>query len=104
MKIVIDIPNEKYKRLPYIDQFSLREYIENGTPLPKGHGRLIDADYLKDISLVHNYHANNKYFVPYKDRKGYRLRDTEVRDAIINAKTIVEADKAESEKNDADSN
>ena len=44
MKIVIDIPNEKYKRLPYIDQFSLREYIENGTPLPKGHGRLIDAD------------------------------------------------------------
>ena len=43
MQIVIDIPNEKYKRLPYIDQFSLREYIENGTPLPKGHGRLIDA-------------------------------------------------------------
>lgn len=44
MQIVIDIPDEKYKRLPYIDIFSLREYIENGTLLPTGHGRLIDAD------------------------------------------------------------
>lgn len=53
MHIVIDIPDEKYNRLPYIDIFSLREYIENGIVLPKGHGRLIDADAvsLEDISF-----------------------------------------------------
>ena len=45
MQIVIDIPDEKYDRLLYQDIISLRSYVENGTVLPKGHGRLIDADY-----------------------------------------------------------
>jgi len=38
MQIVIDIPDEEYKRLVYIDMFKLRGYIENGTPLPERHG------------------------------------------------------------------
>lgn len=33
MKIVIDIPEEEYKRLAYIDHFKLRSYIESGKPL-----------------------------------------------------------------------
>jgi len=45
MQIVINIPDEKYDRLLYQDIISLRSYVENGTVLPKGHGRLIDADY-----------------------------------------------------------
>ena len=45
MQIVIDIPDEKYDRLLYQDIISLRSYVENGIVLPKGHGRLIDADY-----------------------------------------------------------
>lgn len=36
MQVVIDMPDEEYKRLVYIDIFKLRGYIENGTPLPKG--------------------------------------------------------------------
>ena len=48
MKIVIDIPIEHYNHIVFenngIDE--LREIIRNGTPLPKGHGRLIDADEL----------------------------------------------------------
>lgn len=76
MQIVIDIPNEKYKRLPYIDIFSLREYIENGTVLPKGHGRLIDADVLVD-GMEDNY---------------------EFCEAVNATPTIIEADKAESEE------
>lgn len=44
MQIVIDIPDEKYDRLLYQDIISLRSYVENGTVLPKGHGRLIDVD------------------------------------------------------------
>lgn len=57
--------------------------------------RLIDADYLKDVLLLHNYHGNNKDIVPYSDRKGYRLRQREVEEAIINAPTILEREKGE---------
>ena len=50
MKIVIDISDTKYKWIvnnpqTYTDE--LHEAIRNGTPLPKGHGRLIDADVLQ---------------------------------------------------------
>ena len=50
--------------------------------------RLIDADYLKDVILLHSFHANNKNIVPYADRKGYRLRQREVEEGIINAPTV----------------
>ena len=49
MKIVIDIPEDSYKAtcdgcmLPP-DVENVVQGIKNGTPLPKGHGRLIDAD------------------------------------------------------------
>ena len=55
MKLVIDIPENTYKR---IQALAINDYFEhdicgysmqriaNGTPLPKGHGRLIDADEL----------------------------------------------------------
>ena len=51
MQIVIDIPEEvKHKVYNYglslcpSDKEQLVHAIVNGTPLPKGHGRLIDAD------------------------------------------------------------
>ena len=47
MQIIIDIPDRIYKRQGYlniIDSDILRNALKNGTPLPKGHGRLIDAD------------------------------------------------------------
>ena len=50
--------------------------------------RSIDADYLLNVILVHNFHGNNKDYVPYSDRRGYRQRDREVREAIINAPTV----------------
>jgi hypothetical protein len=51
--------------------------IQNGTPLPKGHGRLIDADELKE----HKYHDNHRY-------------ENAVAVAYIDwAPTIIEADK-----------
>lgn len=46
MQIVIDISKEAYdfiKRTGYHTQ-SLYEAIKNGTPLPKGHGDLIDVN------------------------------------------------------------
>lgn len=52
MKIVIDIPEDLYEvvkedGIPLYkeERKVLADAIANGTPLPKGHGRLIDADY-----------------------------------------------------------
>ena len=48
MQIVIDISEAEYKlcKRHVADGIinPLKIYIANGTPLPKGHGRLIDAD------------------------------------------------------------
>lgn len=51
MQVVIDIPEEYHnaiKAIPNIQCTADMLIIKNGTPLPKGHGRLIDADYLRD--------------------------------------------------------
>lgn len=56
MKIVIDIPEEMYKEYVFVTLCrgsgktitdNLLKAIKEGTPLPKGHGRLIDADALE---------------------------------------------------------
>lgn len=48
MKLIIDIPEEKYnyikKQVAVGIGNPLKVYIANGTPLPKGHGRLKDFD------------------------------------------------------------
>lgn len=49
-KIIINIPDDEYNYFKSDecfdadDGFDAIEYICNGTPLPKGHGRLIDVD------------------------------------------------------------
>ena len=73
MQMVIDIPKEMYKSAlnGYLcGSETLVNAIKNGTPLPKGHGRLIDVDEVIKI-------ANKK-----KDLHG----------AIWNAPTIIEAE------------
>ena len=75
MQIVIDIPDRIYKivqkkTLNFIDDEIIEQAIKNGTPLHKGHGRLIDVDEVIKI-------ANKK-----KDLHG----------AIWNAPTIIETD------------
>lgn len=61
MQIVIDIPEEIYEEIKTTKSIYrtgakvLCNAIVNGTPLPKGHGRLIDVnDLLDDISLEDN--------------------------------------------------
>lgn len=52
MQIVIDIDKDYYEILKHEVEhghdFKPYNLIANGTPLPKGHGRLIDADKLKE--------------------------------------------------------
>lgn len=80
MQIVIDIPEREYEEIISSEDcglHTLTRAIANGTPLPKGHGRLIDADELKK----HKYHDSNRY-------------ENAVAVAQIDyAPTIIEADK-----------
>ena len=59
MQIVIDIPEEDYIRLRDEGMFgnvtTFKRAVREGTPLPKGHGRLIDVNELLDrIGLEDN--------------------------------------------------
>lgn len=89
MKLIIDIPDilMKYivngKDLSEEQNDEMALAIANGTPLPKGHGRLIDADALK----TKKKHSYNEFY------------ENVVSVAEIDwAETIIEADKAESEE------
>lgn len=95
MQIVINIPQKLYKELTTVtvthagEVFAqkLIRYIKNGILLPKGHGKLIDADaFLKDnetytgwILYSSDWGGEN----PYKDT---------LEDLINEAHTIIEAD------------
>ena len=64
MQIVINIPDRIYKitqnkRLNLIDGEILENAVKNGTPLPKGHGDLIDKkELLKQPIDIANYPSN----------------------------------------------
>ena len=55
MQIVIDISEELYQmcRGCLGDADCIESAIANGTPLPKGHGRLIDADDIDNHIIGH---------------------------------------------------
>lgn len=85
MQIVIDIPEEIYKKTQndvYVIYDKMYHAIKNGTPLPKGHGRLIDADELYGdfIDGTEGYDCNT-------------WNRIEIGDIIEDAPTIIEADK-----------
>jgi len=50
MKLIIDIPNYNLDRVQNgsIACSRILKAVKNGTPLPKGHGRLIDGDEIID--------------------------------------------------------
>lgn len=64
MKLVIDIPEEEYELVRHADEFpmevlrNLLNAIIKGTPLPKGHGRLIDADSMKTMKNIQSANFN----------------------------------------------
>ena len=88
MKIVIDIPESIYDTIMDDKMISreqlavLEKHIYYGTPLPKGHGRLIDADSMKSMKNIQSANFNAVALI--------RLW-------IDKQDTILEADKAESE-------
>ena len=105
MQIIIDISKHIYEHAKERSEDSNDEWdamraIANGTPLPKGHGRLIDADealiamgtwekfgYTETGYLVRN--PGNDY-VPY-------VHYADMVKAVSGLPTIIEADRGEEE-------
>ena len=87
MKLIIDIPDNDYSQIKeYYEKNDIVEatysYIYHGTPLPKGHGRLKDVDWIDDNCP--NYRTEDGAWC-------YKWED------IDNAPTIIEADNTSSE-------
>lgn len=85
MKIVIEIPDECYEelnngRFPVQDAYRLVAWIKNGTPLQKGHGRLIDANRLRSMYSINRANFNTV---------------VGIQKWIDDAPTIIEADRSE---------
>ena len=83
MQIVINIPDEVYELCAkdayffYRETDILRQAIKNGTPLPKGHGRIIDERQITKCTQV-----------------GLAITDDAVtRCLVTDAPTIIEAEK-----------
>ena len=99
IELVIKIPEELKNKIDNANEDNYRTYlwwfettlycaIKDGTPLPKGHGRLKDADAIcKDIISALGIRDEN-YLLEAEEAVYKRIK---------NAPTIIEADKAESE-------
>ena len=80
MQIVIDIPEEYYnatKAIPNIQCDADMLIIKSGTPLPKGHGRLVDMSEVL-IKLMQFYDG-----------------DKTIGQCLDEVNTIIEADRSE---------
>ena len=112
MQIVIDIPDDTTKLIEECIKFDnmidLDVYdivlngIKNGTPLPKGHGRLIDADKTLEVAWQDFYkhetewEEKDKNYLPlhrFYDQNGFGC----CHQTIVNAPTIIEAEKGDKE-------
>lgn len=95
MQIVIDIPEEEYKRMKEKSMFGRvdvwKDAIRNGTPLPKGHGDL------KDIVKIEEAFWNNNLIDKNMDSidngESQKIRRAMIRTMYLDVPTIIEADK-----------
>jgi len=97
MKLIIDIPEEVHKRTKFYKEFhDLNDCVitikalENGIPLPKGHGRLIDKDH-----MIARLEAASKFYGgentdAFDERFSYGLKEAAIK--VAEEPTIIEAD------------
>jgi len=107
MQIVIDIPDERYKDIQRIAEVQLglarfqtaEQIIAKGTPLPKGHGNLIQREDAETI-------FKNARKVLLEQSRKEQIKDLQTREMmLLNAEQfihlihpIIEADKAGEEE------
>ena len=89
MKLIIEIDEGDYKWIKNHVNTINEQRIANGTPLPKGHGRLIDAD--KTISKICGSSCGCHLEECGHDEPCFSVT------RIESAPTIIEADKERSE-------
>ena len=92
IELVIKLPEEMWEKIKegYVP-LGINKYLKNGTPLPKGHGDLIDKN---EIIKRYEKDCGRKIYV-----------DNFIHDVELNIPTIIEADKGGRYKmrlNDAD--
>ena len=109
IELVIKIPNDTYMILKnvykhgtgWLDKY--QKAIVNGIPLPKGHGRLIDADRTVATAWSNFYKHEDEWekkdndYLPIGriyDQNGFEC----CQQTIVNAPTIIEADKEGAEE------
>ncbi len=88
MQVVINLDNEIYEKLKNDavkisglrsgKTFTSKVYVANGVPIPKWHGRVVDAD-----KLLEEMRATRTYDIPF---------------ALERVKPIIEADKTRGER------
>ena len=78
MKLIIDISEEDYEYIKNSDDMNFN-VIKNGIPLPKEHGKIIDADSIPSYRI----RGVTEYC------RGYNDRTAEVENAIVNATAIL---------------
>ena len=100
VQIVIKIPEEMYKWVndanKIFNDYGTSDFIDlvkNGTPLPKGHGRLIDADaeikkWGLDKATKYGNETSEQQHFSYSSMMMY-----EIADILDDANVILEADK-----------
>lgn len=87
MKVVVELSKEEMESYKNLMRFgfgnSVMRKIINGTPLPEGHGRLIDADSMKTMKNIQSANFNAIELIRFW---------------IDNQPTIIEADKEGAEE------
>lgn len=86
MKLIIDIDEDTYKCIKKCDYCDHICYIADGTPLPKGHGRLID------ISQIDKDRIESNNPIIYLTLNGEYIEAISL-DYLNDLPTIIEADK-----------
>lgn len=102
IELVIKIPKELYKDIKEhglcgfcSDREIVSKAISNSTPLPKGHGRLIDADELTKEIKGYISDTSNLHYNDLEEAEAFNSAYYNCLDEIEDASTIMEADRSE---------
>lgn len=102
IEVVIKIPEEEYRNICLMSKdgigMALYDWIANGTPLPKGHGRLGDLDALEKLCTEHKIASSAFDDSPMIEQGHYSDGDCIWESLFDFAPTIIEADTESEEK------
>ena len=96
VKLIIELDEDKYKFIqeqgyvPFLYDEVIATAVIDGTPLPKGHGRLIDADKLDRIMYHKAFETDSDM---QKWDSGCWIRYKMFENSMEEVPTVIEADK-----------